>query len=320
MIAGCINSVLAQQGKYSVEILVHDDASTDGSAEIVARDYPGVRLIRSESNVGFCVSNNRMVSEARGEYVLLLNNDAELLPNALQELLNEANVLSQPAILSLPQYDYFNGELIDRGCLLDPFFNPVPNLDSTRQDVAMVIGACLWIPTMLWVELGGFPEWFGSIGEDLYLCSRVRLAGYRVRILALSGYRHRVGQSFGGGKIADGRLVSTIRRRVLSECNKTFVMTVCTPALFLIPMLPLHLLMLLMEGVILSILKVNFRYFGQIYLPVFRELILKRSEWRSARVEVQNNKRISNLEFFSVFYWWPQKIKMLFRHGVPCVR
>ena len=43
----------------------------------------------------------------------------------------------------------------------------------------MVIGACLWIQKGLWEELGGFPEWFGSIAEDMYLCCRARLAGYK---------------------------------------------------------------------------------------------------------------------------------------------
>ena len=76
----------------------------------------------------------------------LLNNDAELYPDALRALHDEAEAIGEPAILSLPQYDFVTGELIDRGCLLDPFFNPVPNLDPGRRDVAMVIGACLWIP------------------------------------------------------------------------------------------------------------------------------------------------------------------------------
>ena len=65
--------------------------------------------------------------------------------------------LAKPAILTLPQFDATSGELIDRGCLLDPFFNPVPNLDPKRSDVAMVIGACLWIPKDLWDEMEGFP-------------------------------------------------------------------------------------------------------------------------------------------------------------------
>src|SRR3546814_17849038 len=88
----------------------------------------------------------------------------------------------------------------------------------------MFMGACVWIPKNLWVELGGCPEWFGSIGEDLYLCCRARLAGYRVESLNHSGYRHWVGYSFGGGKVKGDRLATTKIRRALSERNKSFVM------------------------------------------------------------------------------------------------
>ena len=127
MISGCIEFVLRQDCNFPVEIIVHDDASTDSSAETVDREFPGVRLIRSAENVGFCVANNRMADIARGRYLLLLNNDATLWPDALSALHIEADRLSCPAILTLPQYDADTGDLLDIGCRLDPFLNPVPN-------------------------------------------------------------------------------------------------------------------------------------------------------------------------------------------------
>ena len=129
----CLRSVLDQTGGLAVEILVHDDASSDGSAAYIRDRYPQVRLMVSDTNVGFCVSNNRMAAQAKGQYLLLLNNDAALYPDALETLLTEAHRIKQPAILSLPQFDATSGKLVDRGCLLDPFFNPVPNLNPNRQ-------------------------------------------------------------------------------------------------------------------------------------------------------------------------------------------
>jgi glycosyltransferase involved in cell wall biosynthesis len=61
IIDACIRSVLAQDCGFPVEIIVHDDASPDGSGQHVQECYPSVRLLESSENVGFCVSNNRMV-------------------------------------------------------------------------------------------------------------------------------------------------------------------------------------------------------------------------------------------------------------------
>ncbi|MGH8213193.1 MAG: glycosyltransferase family 2 protein, partial [Rhodanobacteraceae bacterium] len=70
MLAECIDSVLAQEGEVPLEIIVHDDASTDNSIELLRNRYPQVEILASNDNVGFCVGNNRMVAHARGEYVL----------------------------------------------------------------------------------------------------------------------------------------------------------------------------------------------------------------------------------------------------------
>ena len=319
VIDACLSSVLAQEGNIAIEILVHDDASADDSATYISERYPAAKLILRESNVGFCIANNRMAAVAKGKYILLLNNDAALYPDALQTLLAEVERIDAPAILSLPQYDAASGELIDRGCLLDPFFNPVPNLDPARQDVAMVIGACLWIPRELWEELGGFPEWFGSIAEDMYLCCRARLAGHAVRVLTTSGYRHWQGKSFGGGKVVENQLLSTFRRRALSERNKTFVLVMTCPQPVFLLLFPIHVLLLFSEGLLLSILQRQIKFLSHVYLPacfaVFRNVDVLTTERRRVMLKVQLDRR----HFFAVFDALPYKLRMLLRHGLPKV-
>ena len=317
VIDDCIQSVLQQIGAPEIEIIIHDDASTDESIAHIRETYPDIQLMESNKNVGFCVANNRMVSIARGKYLLLLNNDAVLYPDALITLHHAALEVVQPAIFGLPQYDFNTCELIDIGSLLDPFLNPVPNLDPQRNDVGMVMGACLWIPKVLWNELGGFPEWFGSIGEDLYLCCRARLAGYPVKAIGSSGYRHHVGQSFGGGKLTTGRLSTTFRRRALSERNKTFVMVMTFPAPFMQIILPAHLAILLIEGVVLSILLGNTALLRVIYFPVFSALFRERELLREGRKIAMQNRCVAVTDFFSMFVLLPHKLRMLLRHGLP---
>lgn len=320
IIASCLESVFAQQGDIPFEIIVHDDASTDDSVEYLRKQYEDIELIESKINVGFCIANNRMAAAAKGEYLLLLNNDATLFPDAIASLLASAQKNYSPAILGLPQYDANTGELLDMGSMLDPFLNPIPNLNPTQNEVGMIMGACLWIPKKLWLELGGFPEWFSSIGEDLYLCCRARLAGYKILALNHSGYHHCVGHSFGGGKVLRGKLETSLRRRALSERNKTFVMTICYPSPFFQFLLPIHLVLLLMEGLILTLARFNLSLMRLVYVECLRSLWHKRNLLYQLRKEVQMSKQIGSRKFFSAIGFVPHKLTLLFKHGLPIIR
>lgn len=316
----CLASVLSQDGDLGIEIIVHDDASTDASVAWIRDRYPQVELLASRENVGFCVANNRMVAHARGEYVLLLNNDAALLPDALLALIGAARGQTLAGILTLPQYDWETGELVDRGCLLDPFYNPVPNLDHDRRDVAMVIGACLLVARDVWNELGGFPEWLESIGEDMYLCCVARLRGRPVEVAGSSGYRHRQGASFGGNRATVQGLQTTFRRRYLSERNKAQVMWICTPTLLVIPLLLLHLLLTVVEGAILTTVRHDTRVWREIYGRATAHVLRASPRLWALRRREQRLRAASLLGFLRNFSWTHRKLGLLLHYGVPRIR
>ncbi len=325
VLVDCIDSLLAQQGQIALEIIIHDDASTDNSINLLSERYPQERfpffhIIESSENVGFCISNNRMAAQAKGAYLLLLNNDAALAPDALQTLLEAAQAQTPQGILTLPQHDWQSGELVDRGDLLDPFYNPIPNLDPTRRDVAMVIGACLWLPRTLWEQLGGFPEWFESIAEDMQLCCHARLAGYPVQVTEASFYRHRQGASFGGNRVNANRLTTTYRRRRLSERNKTYVMILCSPPMQLWLTLPIHLMLLAAEGITLALIKRDKRLWKEIYANVFTSLYNNAGRLRKERQRVQRMRTQGFSSYSKGFLWMPRKLQMLLRHGLPKLR
>jgi len=83
---GCLSSVLSQTHR-AVELIVVDNASTDGSADYVKEAFPAAVLVRNESNLGFCAGNNIGLRSARGAYVLFLNADATLDPSFLERAL-----------------------------------------------------------------------------------------------------------------------------------------------------------------------------------------------------------------------------------------
>jgi GT2 family glycosyltransferase len=316
-LSACLDSVLAQGFAYPVEIIVHDDASSDDSVALIQATYPQAILIKSDTNVGFCVSNNRMAAAAKGNFILLLNNDAFLRKDALKTLYAASQVYGD-GIYGLPQYNAATSELIDIGSIFDPFLNPVPNTNKKRQDVGMIIGACLWLPKNLWEKLGGFPAWFESLAEDMYICCLARLWGYPVKALPESGFNHRVGKSFGGGKVLqNGGLATTVKRRALSDRNKTFVMIITCPPPMAYLLIPPHLFLLMLEGLLLTLCKRNTSLFFQIYWSCLTQVWRSRRMLLEKRKSVQTRRQCSTAEFFKSYTFIPHKLRMLFKHGMP---
>lgn len=102
LLRACLRSI-AERGARRVahEVIVVDNASRDGSAEMVAREFPQVKLIRNRDNVGFAAASNQGARASCGRYVLLLNSDTEVLDGALDRLVifarESSTAAKQPA-------------------------------------------------------------------------------------------------------------------------------------------------------------------------------------------------------------------------------
>lgn len=184
----------------------------------------------------------------------------------------------------------------------------------------MVIGACLWTPKALWCEFGGFPPWFISIAEDMYLCCRARLAGYGVYALRSSGYRHHQGMSFGGNRVIDKKLRTTYERRSLSERNKTYVMVLMSSSLQLAIILPIHFALIWLEGLTITLLKLNSKIWLEIYYPVLVSIWLDRHKLIEARRAIQKTRNINIKDWLKIFVKFPRKIQMLVKYGIPIIK
>ena len=87
LLADCLATISAGVQGFSAETLVVDNASSDGSGDMVARDFDWVRLIHNNRNAGFAAANNMAIREAKGRYILLLNSDTRLYPGAVAEMI-----------------------------------------------------------------------------------------------------------------------------------------------------------------------------------------------------------------------------------------
>ncbi len=217
----CLASVMSETREPSFEVIVVDNASGDGTPEMIEREFPQVRLIRADRNLGFARANNVAARAASGEMLLLLNPDTVVLDRALERLL--AFGRAQGA-------GVYGGRTLTPGRALDPrscwgaqtlwsafcfatglstAFRGHPVLDpeslggwqrDTVRDVGVVTGCLLLTPRTLWERLGGFDERFWMYGEDSDLSVRARRGGHPVRITPDATIVHVVGASSASGQ------------------------------------------------------------------------------------------------------------------------
>lgn len=186
-LADCLNAVFAQD-YLDFEVIVVDNGSTDGSADFVAAQYPQVRLIRNERNLGFAAGNNVGLRAATGDVLVLLNQDTEVRPGwlaALVEAVQDLTVGIAGCKLLYPDGTiqhaggYLHG---DRGATehygrheLDVGQYDIP------RDVEFVTGAALALTRETWKCIGPLDEEFApAYFEDTDWCFRAQAAGRRV--------------------------------------------------------------------------------------------------------------------------------------------
>ena len=193
----CFAGVEAQRD-VSVETILVDNGSTDGTVEYVRARYPSVRLVPLAENRGFAGGNNAGVREARGRFVAFLNNDTAADPGWLRALLSgvdEANgfalVTSRIVYMHDPNIVDSAGDGVLRwGGAFKRHHGEPASAAAVTQEVFGICGAACMMPRAVFEELGGFDEDFFVSHEDVDLSYRARLRGYRCRYVADAVVRH----------------------------------------------------------------------------------------------------------------------------------
>jgi O-antigen biosynthesis protein len=183
----CISSILSSNPTVSYEVVIADDASTDETTEEL-RCIPNIKYVRQQSNTGFLRNCNNAFHSCTGRYVLLLNNDAQLLPGSLDALVDVLENDSNVAAVG-PKMLYPNGRLQEAGCAVDRdgvstlvglFADPRDVAYNYSRDVHYCSGAALLVRRS---ELGDelFDDAFNpAYCEDTDLCLRLLSKGRRI--------------------------------------------------------------------------------------------------------------------------------------------
>jgi GT2 family glycosyltransferase len=206
----------AQASRLDVEVTVVDNASADGSIELVRSEFPGVRVIANLSNAGFGAAHNQALRRARGRYCMVLNSDAAPRPGALRALVDAMD--TDPGLGACgPKLRYPSGEvqpsrrrfpttasLFLESTQLQRFWpdNTVlrryyvqDRSDDVAQDVDWLVGACLCVRTNALRQVGLFDARYFMYSEEIDLCRRLSATGWRIRYVPAAEVMHLEGGS-----------------------------------------------------------------------------------------------------------------------------
>jgi GT2 family glycosyltransferase len=215
----CLNALLGQDPPAS-EVIVVDNASTDGTADLVARRFPSVQLIRNRRNLGFAAGNNVGLEAATGNLLVLLNQDTRVHPGFLAGL---AAAFDDPTVgLAGCKLLYPDGTIQHAGAHVrgprgetehHGHLEPDDGRFDAKTDSEFVTGAALGISRQALAEIGPLDEAFApAYYEDVDWCFRARNAGWRVVYVPEAVVTHYEGAS--ADRSAYAHVLSVNRGRV----------------------------------------------------------------------------------------------------------
>jgi len=208
-------AVPAAVAPYTAEIWLVDNASSDDTVAAVRTQFPNVRLIVNDANLGFTRANNQALARARGRFLLLLNSDTEARPGSLATLIRYLEEHPECGACG-PKLLYPDGRLQPNGRRLPTLWREfvaatglrrlnekafADRLEWGRSDfsrtaeVEEVSGACLMLRREVLEQIGPLDEQFFMFYEEVDWCARMRAAGWKIAYVAEAEVMHHIAQS-----------------------------------------------------------------------------------------------------------------------------
>lgn len=205
LLRACLTSLM-RQSIQEFEVIVVDNGSLDGSAEMVEQEFPSARLIRNSKNRGFCGANNQGIAMARGDFIALLNNDAEAERGWLAGLARVFSLDPRVGMAASKILVHGDPRRIDKvGHLIYPDGQNrgrgSGEMDAgqydTQEETLWPDGCAAMYRTQMLRSIGGFDEDFFAYGDDAELGLRARIAGWLCVYTPDAVVKHRRGSTLG---------------------------------------------------------------------------------------------------------------------------
>jgi hypothetical protein len=234
----CLASLYKQAQGIDFETIVVDNASTDNGVALIARQFPQARLVKSETNLGFAVANNRGFALSSGENLLFLNPDTVILGTAVQTalgvlsrlgdagavgctLLNSDSTIQTSAILRFPTIlnQVLSADVLHRALPRLPLWGIAPLFagSGTVQEVEAISGACMFVKRKAFEAAGMFDKRYFMYAEDVDLCYGIRVSGFKVYYTGDARIVHH------GGKSTDRSDTRQLPVVMMKESTYTFL-------------------------------------------------------------------------------------------------
>lgn len=322
----CLESLRAQTIFDRVEVLVADNASTDGSdrlAEELLAGWSNGRFIANGGNLGYCEGNNRAIKQARGRWLLILNNDAWLEPSCLEVLV--AAVTEHGAAAATPLVLNYDDDTFQslgaRG--VDVFGLPSTRLQHAEVREVLMPEGCAYFIAREWFErLGGFDARFYLYSDELDLSFRLWIAGQKAIAVPDARCHHRGAANVnpkGGGTVVEFRTSDS--KRFYANRNALLVLLKNGQHVFLL-MAGLQAGLLLLEALVGLVLIRRWAFVKRAYGDALAYCWRLRGHVLAERRRLAPLRRRGDWWMLRFVCWrmnrWDE-VKRVIRHGPPRV-
>jgi GT2 family glycosyltransferase len=212
----CLKSIKQNVRYPNYEVIFVDNASTDGSVEMVEKEFPKTKVIKNPKNYGCAKGYNEGVKIAEGDIIFLLNNDTKVLPKTIEKMVSflvsnpKIGIVGpkllypdgrlQPSCRTFPSLrgELFSALFLDMIFLKSPFFNKyhIGNFDYDKiKEVDQPLGSALMIKKEIIDKIGLLDERYFIYYEEVDFCYRAKKAGYKIFFIPYAEMIHYGGKS-----------------------------------------------------------------------------------------------------------------------------